>query len=154
MRRGERNMNIGIELVVSLLTSAVGIGVAYATIKTKIDHLEQNNDQYADKEYLLQLHKESIEEQKQLAERITHEQMVCMDMQKSMTTIREDYGTRIARIEEAKASSKLRIDEEQKKLTERIDQMQKSMTTIREDHGTRIARIEEAMVSIKHSSLY
>jgi predicted nucleic acid-binding Zn-ribbon protein len=144
-------MNIEIEWIISLLTTAVGIGIAYATLKIKIDHLEKSNDQYAGKEYLLQLHKESVDEQRQLAERIAHEQALCVDMQKSMTTLREDHSTRIARIEEARASSKLRIEEEQKKLTERIDQMQKSMTTLREDHGTRIARIEEAMVSIKHS---
>jgi wobble nucleotide-excising tRNase len=65
-------MNIGSELVVSLLTTAVGIGISYATLKVKIDNLEKTHDQ----------------------------------MQKSMSIIRDDHGTRIARIEEAMVSIK------------------------------------------------
>ncbi|MDR0722104.1 MAG: hypothetical protein LBF75_04815 [Treponema sp.] len=99
-------MNIGIELVVSLVTTAVGIGISYATLKVRIDHLEKSDTEYARKEYLLQLHRESTDEQKQLAERIAHEQGVCAEIQKELTTIREDHGTRIARIEEAMVSIK------------------------------------------------
>jgi predicted nucleic acid-binding Zn-ribbon protein len=97
-------MNIGIEFVVSMITTAAGIGVAYATFKTKIDHLEKSNDQYAMKDYVLQLHKESTYEQKQLADRITHKQGIYIDMQKDLSSLREDHGTRIVRLEEAMLS--------------------------------------------------
>jgi predicted nucleic acid-binding Zn-ribbon protein len=151
MVRRKKNMNIGIEMVASLLTTAVGIGITYATLKVKIDTLEKNAAEYPGKEYLLQLHKESTDEQKQLSDRIAHEQGVYTDMQKDLRTLREDHSTRIARSEEAMAYSKQRVEEEQKTLADRIDQIQKSMTSIREDHGSRIARLEEAMLSIKQS---
>ncbi|MDR0721174.1 MAG: hypothetical protein LBF75_00065 [Treponema sp.] len=41
--------------------TAVGIGIAYATLKVKVDRIEKDNDQYTNKEYI------------QLAERITHQ---------------------------------------------------------------------------------
>jgi vacuolar-type H+-ATPase subunit I/STV1 len=109
-------MNIGIEMVVSLLTSAVGIGIAYATLKTKIDHLEKSNDQYVVKEYLLQLHKESTDEQKQLAERIVHEQVVIEGMQKELSLLRENHGGRIVRLEEAMDYIKRSVESIDKKL--------------------------------------
>jgi hypothetical protein len=109
-------MNIGIEMVVSLLTSAVGIGIAYATLKTKIDHLEKNNDQYVTKEYLLQIHKESTDEQKQLTERIVHEQVVIEGMQKELSLLRENHGGRIVRLEEAMDYIKRSVESIDKKL--------------------------------------
>jgi uncharacterized membrane protein YciS (DUF1049 family) len=57
-------MDLSIEFIISLLTTAVCIGIAYATVKVKIANLEKSNDRYISKEQSLQLHKESIEEQK------------------------------------------------------------------------------------------
>jgi vacuolar-type H+-ATPase subunit I/STV1 len=88
----------------------------FTTLKTKIDHLEKNNDQYVGKEYLLQLHKESTDEQKQLAERIAHEQTVTEGMQKELSLLRENHGGRIIRIEEAMDYIKRSVESIDKKL--------------------------------------
>jgi hypothetical protein len=95
-------MNIGIEFFLSLLTTALGVGVAYATLKVKIETLEKSN---VDKEYVLQLHKESIEEQKQLAERINHERTIREETQRNIV----EHGVRLARLEEAMESIKKSI---------------------------------------------
>lgn len=99
-----------------MLTTAVGIGIAYATIKVKIATIEKNNDRCISKEQSLQLHKESKEEQKQLLERITQNQALCVDMQKELMTLKENHTTRIVRLEEAMNYIKRSIDSIDKKL--------------------------------------
>jgi chromosome segregation ATPase len=95
------------------MTTAIGIGIAYATIRVKIANLEKNidkvDDHYASKEHLIQLHKESVDEQKQLSDRIEKNRHVTDEIRKTLYETRENHSSRIVRIEEAMVSLKASI---------------------------------------------
>jgi chromosome segregation ATPase len=144
------SMNIGIEFIISLMATAVSVGVAYATLKVKIDRVEKDADGYASKEVLLQLHKESTDEQKQIRDSVQKHRAEVVEQYRELSASRQDHGTRLARLQEAMQSIKDSIASGEKHQAEAVAQY-RELSASRQDHGMRLARLEEAMQSIKDS---